>query len=72
MESVADALPTGVDLSVFDMGVNAGSWRSARLLQRALGFTGEEVDCCMGPETLAAAAKCKRFAPAEGLSGERI
>jgi lysozyme family protein len=39
----ADALPAGVDLSVFDMGVNAGIWRSARLLHRALGFTGEEV-----------------------------
>ena len=53
----ADALPAGVDLSVFDMGVNAGIWGSARLLQRALGFTGEEVDGCVGPETLAAAAK---------------
>ena len=54
----ADALPTGVDLSVFDMGVNAGIWRSARLLQRAIGFTGDEVDGCIGPETLGAAAKC--------------
>jgi lysozyme family protein len=54
----ADALPAGVDLSVFDMGVNAGIWESARLLQRALGFTGEEVDGCIGPETLGAAAKC--------------
>ncbi len=53
----ADALPIGVDLSVFDMGVNAGIWRSARLLQRALRFTGEEVDGCIGPETLDAAAK---------------
>lgn len=53
----ADALPVGVDLSVFDFGVNAGIWRSARLLQRALGFTGEELDGCVGPETLAAAAK---------------
>src|SRR5215469_11770514 len=53
----ADALPLGVDLSVFDMGVNAGIWRSARLLQRALSFTGEEVDGCIGPEILAAAAK---------------
>jgi lysozyme family protein len=42
----ADALPQGVDLSVFDMGVNAGIWRSARLLQRAIGFTGDEVDGC--------------------------
>jgi lysozyme family protein len=55
----ADALPTGVDLSVFDMGLNAGIWGSARLLQRALGFTGEEVDGCIGPETLGAAAKCE-------------
>ncbi len=53
----ADALPAGVDLSVFDMGVNAGIWGSARLLQRALGFTGEAVDGCVGPETLAAAAR---------------
>ena len=53
----ADALPAGVDLSVFDMGVNAGIWGSARLLQRAVGFTGEEVDGCIGPETLAAAGK---------------
>ena len=53
----ADALPRGVDLSVFDMGVNAGTWRSARLLQHALGFTGDEVDGCIGPETLGAAAK---------------
>ena len=54
----ADALPPGVDLSVFDMGVNAGIGRSARLLQQALGFTGEEVDGAIGPETLAAVSKC--------------
>jgi lysozyme family protein len=54
----ADALPVGVDLSVFDMGVNAGIWASAKLLQRALGFTGDEVDGSIGPETLGAAAKC--------------
>jgi lysozyme family protein len=54
----ADALTAGVDPSVFDMGVNAGNWRSARLLQRALGFTGDDVDGCIGPETLGAAAKC--------------
>ena len=53
----ADALPPGVDLSVFDMGVNAGVWRSARILQRALGFTGEAVGGSVGPETLAAVAK---------------
>jgi lysozyme family protein len=53
----ADALPPGVDLSVFDMGVNAGIWASARLLQRTVGFTGNEVDGCIGPETLEAAAR---------------
>jgi lysozyme family protein len=53
----ADALPAGVDLSVFDFGVNAGIWRSARLLQQSLGFSGDAVDGCVGPETLAAAAK---------------
>src|SRR5260370_12356466 len=54
----ADALAIGLDLSVFDIGVNAGIWRSPRLLQRALGFTGEEVDGCIGPETLGAPAEC--------------
>ena len=54
----ADALPIGVDLSVFDMGVNAGIWGSARLLQRAIGFTGDEVDGSIGPETLGAVAMC--------------
>jgi lysozyme family protein len=53
----ADALPVGVDLSVFDMGVNAGIWGSARLLQRVLGFIGDGVDGSIGPETLSAAAK---------------
>lgn len=53
----ADALPLGVDLSVFDMGVNAGIWCSARILQRALGFTGKKADGSIGPETLAAATK---------------
>ena len=48
----ADALPPGVDLSVFDMGVNTGIWCSAKLLQQALGFTG--VDGSIGPDTLAA------------------
>lgn len=52
-----DALPAGVDLSVFDFGVNAGIYGSARLLQRALGFSGSAVDGCIGPETLGAVAK---------------
>jgi lysozyme family protein len=39
------------------MGVNAGIWQPARLLQRALGFTGDDVDGSIGPETLAAAGR---------------
>src|SRR5882724_6998850 len=67
----ADALPPGVDLSVFDMGVNAGIWASARLLQRALGFTGEEVDGCIGPETLSAAAKPDPRTLVDDLAGRQ-
>jgi Predicted Peptidoglycan domain len=36
-------------------GCQCSIWRSARLLQQALGFTGEDVDGSIGPETLAAA-----------------
>jgi lysozyme family protein len=68
----ADALPVGVDLSVFDMGVNAGIWRSARLLQQALGFSGDEVDGCVGPETLEAAEKRNPRALVEDLTGRQI
>src|SRR5215472_17120347 len=64
----ADALPAGVDLSVFDFGVNAGTWRSGRLLQRALGFTADEVDGCIGPETLGAAGKADARTLIESLS----
>ena len=39
------------------MGVNAGIWRSARLLQQALGFMGDAADGSIGPETLAAAGR---------------
>lgn len=48
-----DDLPAGVDLSVFDMGVNAGPGRSIRLLQGAVGVTE---DGAIGPITLAAIA----------------
>jgi lysozyme family protein len=64
----ADALPVGVDLSVFDMGVNAGIWRSARLLQQALGFTGAAVDGSVGPQTLEAAPRFDRRALIDDLA----
>lgn len=49
-----DALPAGVDLMVFDHGVNAGTGRSAMILQQAIGLTGAAVDGSIGPQTLAA------------------
>ncbi|UFN47926.1 hypothetical protein LPC08_18180 [Roseomonas sp. OT10] len=53
-------LPAGVDLTVFDFGVNAGPSRAVRLLQRAVGVTA---DGSVGPITLAAA----RALPPAGL-----
>jgi lysozyme family protein len=52
-----DSLPAGVDLSVFDFGVNAGTCCSSRLLQSALGFDEAEEDGCIGKLTLAAVLK---------------
>jgi lysozyme family protein len=53
----ADGLPAGVDLCVFDFGVNTGIWRSGRILQQALGFAADQIDGSIGPITLAAAGK---------------
>lgn len=47
-----DDLPAGVDLMTFDMDVNAGDMRSAKLLQSAVGTP---IDGAIGPETLKAA-----------------
>ena len=46
-----DGLPAGLDLCVFDFGVNAGTGRSAKFLQRLVGTT---VDGGIGPATLRA------------------
>jgi lysozyme family protein len=54
-----DSLPAGVDLSVFDFGVNAGPRRSAELLQAALGFGSAEEDGWIGKLTLAALVKAE-------------
>jgi hypothetical protein len=54
-----DDLPLGVDMVVFDFGVNAGIRRSAMTLQQVVGVAQDGI---VGPETLAAVA---RFAPAQ-------
>lgn len=47
----ADYLPAGVDLAVFDFGVNSGPSRSAKYLQ---GVVGAAQDGKVGPKTLIA------------------
>lgn len=46
-----DDLPSGVDFVVFDMAVNSGPGRAARVLQSTVGVTP---DGSIGPKTLAA------------------
>lgn len=46
-----DDLPAGVDLSVFDMGVNAGVLRGAKILQNVVGARPDGV---IGSQTLLA------------------
>ena len=36
-----DSLPSGVDLCVFDFGVNAGTGRGARFLQKCVGAVAD-------------------------------
>jgi lysozyme family protein len=50
-----DSLPPGIDLSVFDFGVNAGMRTSVGLLQ---AIAGVEQDGSIGPITLAAVGAC--------------
>lgn len=54
-----DDLPAGADLAVFDMSVNSGPPRAARMLQRAVGAKPDGV---IGPQTLALA---RAWNPAE-------
>lgn len=51
-----DDLPAGVDLMVFDAGVNIGTPRAARFLQQIVGVT---VDGHIGPQTIAAAVAAR-------------
>lgn len=46
-----DELPAGIDLMVFDFGVNAGPARAAKMLQKVVGA---EADGSIGPRTIAA------------------
>lgn len=48
-EVSGDELPHGVDVSVFDMGVNAGPSRAAKLLQHIIGAAADGI---VGPQTI--------------------
>lgn len=61
-----NSLTPGVDLSVFDFGVNAGTRCSSKLLQAVLGFDSAEEDGWIGKLTLAAVAKAD---PANVIAG---
>jgi lysozyme family protein len=53
----AASLPIGADLMEFDFGVVDGPATSAKMFQKAVGLSGDDVDGWIGPETLAIAAK---------------
>ena len=50
-----DELPAGVDYACFDLAVNSGVGRAAKILQKALGVNP---DGAIGPATLNAVASC--------------
>jgi len=56
-----DHLPAGLDLCVFDFGVNAGTGRAAKYLQKMIGTTP---DGGIGPMTL---AKLKEYVDSKGI-----
>jgi lysozyme family protein len=56
-----DHLPAGLDLCVFDFGVNAGTGRAAKYLQKMIGTTP---DGGIGPATL---QKLKEYVDDQGV-----
>ncbi|CAB4134298.1 zliS Lysozyme family protein [uncultured Caudovirales phage] len=56
-------LPSGVDYTVFDLAVNSGVGRAAKILQKAVGVNP---DGAIGPATLGAVSECD---PAELIMG---
>lgn len=64
-----DDLPAGVDLAVFDFGVNSGTSRAAKYLQRVVGVGA---DGSIGDVTLAAVRGADRKEVIQGLCGSRL
>jgi lysozyme family protein len=64
-----DALPAGVDYCVFDYGVNSGTGRASRVLQRIVGVAD---DGKVGPQTLAAVGARDPKAVVAAICDERL
>lgn len=64
-----DALPAGLDLAIFDFGVNSGPARAIEALQTALGL---KADGRIGPATLAALAACDPAATIRRVTVDRL
>jgi len=50
------AYPDSIRLHMLDVSVNSGNVRAVKILQRAAGFTGNDIDGWAGPQTMAKAA----------------
>jgi lysozyme family protein len=64
-----DDLPAGLDLAMFDLAVNAGPGRAARLLQAILSVPSDGI---IGPVTLAAARDVERAWAIRTLTERRL
>lgn len=64
-----DELPTGVDLAVFDLAVNSGPGRAAKMLQKVLGVAQ---DGAIGPQTLAKALNIDSSKLVADYNAERL
>lgn len=64
-----DELPAGVDLAVFDFGVNSGPGRAAKHLQAVVGV---KQDGGIGPVTVAATAKLRGDDVVRKVCGRRL
>jgi lysozyme family protein len=64
-----DELPTGLDLAVFDLAVNSGPGRAAKMLQKTLGVTQ---DGAIGPQTLAKAVNVDSSKLIADYNAERL
>ena len=64
-----DELPTGVDLAVFDLAVNSGPGRAAKMLQKVLGVAQ---DGAIGPQTLLKAVNIDSSKLVADYNAERL